>query len=275
VVSTIGPVGALLLVGLVIAGIATVLLAWGWFEAGWVRFRRLDVELPGLAPALDGLRVVHLSDFHLGTPSRGERAVASAVAWTSARKPDIVCVTGDLLARARGEARLRELLSSLDSCYVILGNHDIAISRDPFSRGIQLSELAPATLLTDAAVTLQLRGRTVLVAGADPASRGREPDLSADADLRILLVHFPDSFDGISDGRYDLVLSGHMHDGQICIPFPGGKLRLAHPVTPYPAGLYRRGSTAMYVSPGLGTSFVPFRFFARPEATELTLRSAV
>ena len=65
-----------------------------------------------------------------------------------------------------------------------------------------------------------------------------------------------------------------MHDGQICLPYPGGKLRLAHPSARYTHGVYRRGGTAMHVSPGLGTTFVPFRFFARPEATELVLRPA-
>ncbi len=66
-----------------------------------------------------------------------------------------------------------------------------------------------------------------------------------------------------------------MHDGQICLPFPGGKLRLAHGRAPYYAGFYRRGRTLLHVSPGLGTTFVPFRFFARPEATELVLRARV
>jgi len=65
-----------------------------------------------------------------------------------------------------------------------------------------------------------------------------------------------------------------MHDGQICVPYPGGKIRLAHPRTRYTHGVYRRADTAMHVSPGLGTTFLPFRFFARPEATELVLRAA-
>ena len=64
-----------------------------------------------------------------------------------------------------------------------------------------------------------------------------------------------------------------MHDGQICIPYPGGKLRLAHLSARYTRGLYRRPAGLMHVSPGLGTTFVPFRFCARPEATELVLHS--
>ena len=65
-----------------------------------------------------------------------------------------------------------------------------------------------------------------------------------------------------------------MHDGQITLPFPGGKLRLAHLSARYGRGIYRRPAAVMHVSSGLGTTFVPFRLAARPEATELVLRSS-
>src|SRR6476619_7457883 len=86
---------------------------WGHFEAGWVRLRSIPVPIPGLPGDLDGLRVVHLSDFHLGFPSRGERAVERAIRWTAARKPDLVAITGDLLSRPGAEPRLRMLLDLL------------------------------------------------------------------------------------------------------------------------------------------------------------------
>jgi len=69
------------------------------------------------------------------------------------------------------------------------------------------------------------------------------------------------------------VLAGHLHDGQITLPYPGGKLRLAHLRARETHGLYPYPGGLLHVSPGLGTTFVPFRFFARPEATELVLRS--
>src|SRR5262245_60128492 len=81
---------------------------WGHFEAGWVRLRSIAVPIHGLPPELDGLRIVHLSDFHLGFPSRGERAVERAIEWTAARDPDLVLITGDLLSRPAAEDRLRE-----------------------------------------------------------------------------------------------------------------------------------------------------------------------
>ncbi|HZR92422.1 MAG TPA: metallophosphoesterase [Gaiellaceae bacterium] len=218
--------------------------------------------------------MVHLSDLHLGVPSRGARAVRLAVEWTRARRPDLVAVTGDLVSRPRGEAALHRALGELEDCYAILGNHDLALSRDPFSKRVELGSLQSATLLLDEGRRLNLHGRSVWLAGFDPRSRGREPDLRAEADLSIVLSHFPSAFDRVAPGAYDLVLAGHMHDGQICIPYPGGKLRLAHPRARYTSGLFRRGDSVMHVSPGLGTTFVPFRLFARPEATELVLKRA-
>ena len=256
---------------------AAAAAAWGWFEAGWIRLARLEIPLPGLPADLAGLRVVHLADLHLGVPSRGELAVERAVAWAAERRPDLVLVSGDLLSLPRGERRLRALLSRLERCYAVLGNHDVDRTLDPFSRPSDLRDLSPATLLFDDAQTVELRGRRVQIAGVDPRSytAGRaRPALLADrsADLRILLCHFPEVIDELPAGAFHLVCAGNTHDGQICIPYPGGKLRLGQPRGRYTRGLYRRGSTVMHVSPGLGTTFVPFRFFARPEATELVLR---
>jgi uncharacterized protein len=255
-------------------------LGWGWFEAGWVRLRELEVEVPGLPPELDGLRIVHLSDFHLGVPSRGAGAVERAVEWTVARAPELVCVTGDLLTHPRGEQRLRSLAARLPQpAFAVLGNHDIAISRDPQARASDLRELGPVRLLRDEGELIQMRGRSVWIAGVHPrliVRRRAKTDpnaLSREADFRILLCHFPRVLDQLEPGRFDLVLSGHMHDGQITVPYPGGRLRLAHPTARYASGIYRTPAAVMHVSPGLGTTFVPFRFAARPEATELVLRS--
>jgi predicted MPP superfamily phosphohydrolase len=195
------------------------------------------------------------------------------------QQPDLVVLTGDLLARPGGARRLRELIDRLPPVYAVLGNHDFADSRDPFSRPVGEVDLGSGTLLSDEAVTLELRGRRVQLVGVDPRTYVRwetrpwelaEPD----ADLRILLSHFPRIVDRLPDGAFDLVLSGHMHDGQICLPYGRGKVRIAHPRAPYNHGLYHRAGGVLHVSAGLGTTFVPFRFFARPEATELILESA-
>ncbi len=251
-------------------------LGWGWFEAGWVRLRRLELSVPGLP---EELRIVHLSDFHLGLPSRGTHAVERAVAWAVERQPDLVCITGDLVSRPRGEPSLRELLAALRNCYVVLGNHDVEHSRDPFSCSAGLTELEPARLLVDEAVTTHVRQTRVQLVGVDPRTyrqrRSRPWELvDDDAQLRVLLCHFPRIFDALPANSFQLVLAGHMHDGQISVPLPREKLRLAHPNARFTTGLYGRGEMWMHVSPGLGTTFVPFRFYARPEATELVLQPA-
>ena len=84
------------------------------------------------------------------------------------------------------------------------------------------------------------------------------PDPSAS--LHILLSHYP----RLRVPGYQLVLAGHMHAGQIVLPYPGGKIRFAHLRSRLTEGLYREGGVTLHVSPGLGTTFVPFRLFARP-----------
>jgi uncharacterized protein len=244
-----------------------------------VRLRELEVALPGLPPELDGLRIVHLSDFHFGVPSPGIGATWQAAVWARERQPDLVAVTGDLLTNPRGEPMLRQLVRVLPRpTFAVLGNHDLAISRDPQARRSDLRELGPATLLRDEGRFLQLRGRKVWIAGSDPLLilRGRPRlgpnELAREADFSILLCHYPRVLEQLEPGRFDLVLSGHMHDGQITLPYPGGKVLLAHPSAPYRRGVYRNAAATMHVSAGLGTTFVPLRFAARPEATELTLR---
>ena len=254
-------------------------LAWGHFEAGRVQLETLPCPLPRLRAELDGLRIAHLSDFHLGVPSRGSVAVERAVEWVEQRQPDLTLISGDLLSRPRGEDQLRALMPRLPNCFAVLGNHDYNASRDPFSQAAAVDDLGPATLLADDARTVELRGRRVQIVGVDPRSfrrRLQRPERLADpdADLRILLCHFPDIVDRIPEGVFDLVLAGHLHAGQICVPWPGGRLRLAHIRWTYIRGLYRRPAATLHLSAGLGTTFVPFRFLARPEATELILESA-
>ena len=259
--------------------VSAAALAWGAFEAQWLRLRRLDLAIRALPSALDGLRILHLSDLHLGTFSQNARTLRKAVEWPETRDVDLLVLTGDLLSRRRGEPALKEALRQIRpryGTYAVLGNHEVDESRDPFSEPVSLDRLEDggAILLDNEAHSLDIRGVCVQIVGCSPSRRELPPVELADrnADLRVLLTHFPDSFDHLPDGVFQLVLAGHMHGGQICVPLPGGSRRLLNVFDPYLDGLYVRGSTRMYVTSGLGTTLVPFRFFARPEATLLVLR---
>lgn len=265
------------------AGLAVVAVGvgvYGWFEAGWLRRRVIDVEVAGLHPDLDGLRIAHLSDFHLGLPSRGRHATERAVVWVGERRPDIVCITGDLVSHPRGEAALRLLLPRLGSPFAVLGNHDVAVTRDPFSRKAELDDLEAAVLLRDGSAELELRGQRVSIVGIDPEtfrSAQAHPERLVDptAGLRILLTHFPDVHGSLPEGAFHLTLAGHLHAGQIALPLPGRRVTLAHPRATQVQGIFRSRAGVLHISPGLGTTFVPFRLFARPEVTELVLRSSL
>jgi uncharacterized protein len=262
-------------------GAAAAGAGWGLYEAQWVELNEIDAPLDGLAPELDGFRIYHLSDFHLGTLSLNGHALERAVSWAEQDDLDLVAMTGDLLSSQRGEARLRDALRRLRArhgTYAILGNHDVDVTRDPFSRPTDPSavEEEGAVLLEDDAASFDVRGRLVQIVGSDPRDwERRSPERLADpaADLRILLSHFPDVVHRLEPGAFHLVLAGHLHGGQICLPTPRGKLRLEHLRARYWEGLHRTPAATLHVSRGLGTSFVPFRFLARPEATKLTLRA--
>jgi len=267
-----------LFVLVILCAAAVLVVGYGWVEAGWLRTRVVEVGLDGLPEALDGIRIGHLSDFHLGAPlSRGNRASERAARWIGRRRLDVVCITGDLVSHPRGVPRLKAVLASLERPFVVLGNHDVAVTRDPFSRAAEMGDLEQTRLLQDEAEVLVLRGERIAVVGVDPltyhAKRAR-PDELVDhgAAFRLLLCHFPRIVERIPRSSFDLILTGHLHAGQICLPLPGRNVTLAHPRARFVSGLYDTGAGRMHVSPGTGTTFVPFRFFARPEATELVLR---
>lgn len=269
-------------VGVAAVGAAAT-LAWSLFESQWVDFVELNVPVPGLPPELDGFRILHLSDFHLGALGLNALALGRAISWAERRDPDVVVATGDLLTHPRGEATLRRSLARLRArygMYAVLGNHDVAESRDPFSKASEITDLdeVGAVVLRDSSHSFEANGVRVQVAGVDPRSymlRNARPEQLADpaARLRILLCHFPEVVDAVPPGRYALTLAGHLHGGQICVPYPGGKLRLSHVRGAYWEGLFRLDGKTLHVSRGVGTTFVPFRLFARPEVTELVLRS--
>ena len=208
------------------------------------RARRRDRGLPA---ALDGLRIATSLRFPprraLAGPGRhracgclGGRAAAgpsSASPATSSR----------ILAACRF---LTRLLGTLDHPFVVLGNHDVAVTRDPFSRAAELDGLeGVAILLRTEAVAVERRR----LSSPDRRRRRRElPEGTARpwklvdpaADLRILLCHFPDVDRKLPPGSFHLVLAGHLHAGQIAIPSPRRRITLAHPSGRFVAASIRR-----------------------------------
>ena len=196
------------------------------------------------------------------------------------RKPDLVAITGDLLTHPAASRCCGGLRVLPQPTFAVLGNHDVAISRDPQAQASNLSELEPATLLRDEGRMVELRGRRVWIAGVDPclvlrgrprldpnelAPRGMKPtSRSCSATTRASSTcSSRDASTSCSPATSTTARSGCR------IPAGRSASRTRRAVH---AGVYRTAAATMHVSPGLGTTFVPFRFAARPEATELVLR---
>lgn len=272
-------------------GIAAAGAAIGLAEAAAVTRTDRVLPVPGLDPRLAGLRIAHLSDFHLGAPGPNGSATRRAVRIAMEAEPDLIAITGDQLSHPRGSDDLLELLAGLAAplgVWAILGNHDLGYSRDPLARAGDVPDYASAgvRLLRDETAVVERDGARVAVSGIEPRRQERpsfatplgapllEPWPRVDADLHLVLSHYPDLFDEAPAGSRDVVLAGHLHGGQICVPWPGGRIRLSQLGQDYRDGVFRRGDATLHVTRGVGTTFVPFRILARPEVPVLELVAA-
>lgn len=238
---------------------------------------RQEIFLRRLPPKLDGLRVVHLSDFHYGplvNPQHLERAVQAA----NDLRPDLIALTGDYISQDRiYAAPCAEVVGKLRArhgVYAVLGNHDhwtdATLIADLFrAEGIQV--------LINEGSRMDLRRETFWLAGVDDTMVGLE-DLSlalagsSDHEFKLLLAHNPVILRRAARAGVDLVLSGHTHGGQVS--WRSEKSRSGRPRRRMLRGLGRRGNTQIYVTRGLGTVVLPIRYGCPPEISVLELRSA-
>ncbi len=262
-------------------------------EPSWIETRALRLPVPNLAPALDGLRVVQLSDLHRSDFVSGE-FVREAVDRALELRPELVALTGDFItsdpAYFRSVADELAPLARAVPCYAVPGNHDYALLY-PWARpdapegGDRL-----ATEFDRVGIRL-LRNERVVVApraGADPLevvgmddfwSPYFDPERAFDGaargpgrPARLLLSHNPDSFRRLQDQEFELMLAGHTHGGQVRVPLLGS------PVVPiedrrFVAGLVGAEERLVYVNRGLGYSR-RIRFGVRPEVTLIELTRA-
>jgi predicted MPP superfamily phosphohydrolase len=247
-------------------------------------FDKTDIIIPvkGLPESFEGYSIGFLSDIHSGVFMGGERMRQYAEAVNSL-DTDMTVVTGDFVNSSLDEVYpLKEafkVLSARDGVYGVLGNHDYYTRRvDEVASEI---EKAGIRLLRNENVKIRKGGEEIELAGVDDtgnlptamryfASAGdrRKRDTA-----RILLCHRPYFFKGAAESGYGLVLSGHTHGGQVVLGELGRDvLAPARIVSPYVAGLYTEGRARMYVSRGIGTVGVPFRFNCPPEITRVILR---
>ncbi len=242
--------------------------------------RRVEIALERWPLALDGFRIVQISDVHIG-PILDRRFCEHLVERVRDLDPDLVAITGDLVD---GDARLlaEEVaplarLRARHGVYFVTGNHDHYSGARAWCAALAglgvrvLRNEREEIRVGDAAFDLvgvdDHRGDVLGRDGGEDLPRalaGRDPSRPA-----LLMAHDPSTFKRASAMGIDLQLSGHTHGGQIW-PF-GWMVRL---VIPFVAGLYRRGGAILYVSRGTGFWGPPMRLRAPSEIGEIVLRSA-
>jgi hypothetical protein len=237
------------------------------------------VPLPGLPRALEGLRIVQLTDIHHGLYLPFE-AVLEAIEMTNSLDPDVVALTGDFVTYSRNYiAPVAAMLGALRARYgvfAVLGNHDFRVGADLLTRALRHAGIEVLrnrhTVLRHAGESLVLAGVDDLLYGADlsRALRGVRRDASI-----ILLSHNPRIIRRAAAHRVGLVLSGHTHGGQVRLPLVGSVFGRAPERRRFTAGWDRVGATRIYVSRGIGTVVLPLRYRCLAEIPHLTLESAL
>jgi predicted MPP superfamily phosphohydrolase len=237
------------------------------------------VPVEDLEPALQGLRIVQITDLHIGPTIRASY-VRRVVRMANALDADLVALTGDLVDGAVERlARQVEPLAELRAAarvFYVPGNHEYYSGAGPWLAHFR--SLGFEVLLNEYA-TVSIRGARIIVGGVlDPAAARvlgplhvPRPDLAAgcgeDAAFRLLLAHNPKLAPLAQAAGFDLQLSGHTHAGQF---FPWTlAVRFIH--APHAAGLSRSGRMWVYVSAGSGTWGPPLRLGSEPELTLLRI----
>jgi uncharacterized protein len=276
-------------------------LTYASVEARAYRLRR--VEVPVLAPGQRPLRVLHLSDLHM-TPN--QRRVQRWVRSLAALEPDLVVDTGDNLAHREAVPVVLDALGPLleRPGVFVMGSNDYYAPRprnpalyllpDPASRRgsdvpLPWTDLRDGLVaagwadLSNARATLTVAGRSVEFVGTDDAHlrRDRYDDVAGPAgagvDLAVGVTHAPYRrvLDAMAADRLGLVLAGHTHGGQLCLPGFGALVTNCDLPRRQASGLSRWDGSWLHVSAGLGTSpYSRVRFACPPEATLLTLVAA-
>jgi predicted MPP superfamily phosphohydrolase len=236
------------------------------------------LEVPALPASLNGLTIVHLSDFHF-TGRVGKSYFHEVVAWCNRMQADLIAVTGDLVDRAECVDWIPETLGRLSAAYgayFVLGNHDRRVDVRRLRQTLVDSGLVD---LGGRWIEIRVDGEPVILAGNElpwipPAAdmTGAPPPSSAGGPPRILLSHSPDQIDWAQAHDFDLLLAGHTHGGQFRLPLIGAVLTPSRLGVKYASGVFCAPPTLMHVTRGVSGEF-PVRLNCPPELAALTLRA--
>lgn len=208
-------------------------------------------------------RFVHFTDFHY----KGDARYAARVVRTiNDLAPQFVAFTGDLVEDKRFAPEALEFIKQIKApVYGSPGNHDYWCQA-PFAEYAKMFAATGGEWLVDRAMVLP-EHELEIIGMAMGGIQAFQPPL---ARRRLLLMHYPQMADTLGGPRFDLILAGHSHGGQVRLPFYGPVV-LPWGVGRYDLGHFETPAGPLYVNAGIGTYYFPFRFNCRPELTVVTI----
>jgi predicted MPP superfamily phosphohydrolase len=241
-----------------------------------IEIRRHPIALPGLPSAFAGFTILQISDLHVDISPAAMRRLAELLPQLNY---DLCVLTGDYRGKTYGPyeaaiagmARLRDRIAA--PVYAVLGNHDSI-------RMVPALEAMGVRMLVNEAEPLLRDGQVLYLAGIDDAHYYRMDNIEKAAsqipygEFSILLSHTPEIYRQAAHADFDLLLSGHTHGGQICLP--GAIPVTLDSVLPrrMGSGSWRYGRMVGYTSVGVGSCILPVRINCPPEITLHELRAA-
>ncbi len=242
-----------------------------------LKVREQNIQIPGLHPDLDGLKIVQLTDIHLSV-FLPERVLERAIAMANETRAHLALVTGDLIS-FKGDPvdacieRLK-LLRAEAGVFGCMGNHEIYAGTQEYTAE-QCARFG-AHFLRSRAEELRFGKASLNLAGVDYQTMHRPYLRNAHRLVRpgafnILMSHNPDVFPVAVEQGWDLTFAGHTHGGQVNVEILREDLNIARFFTPYVDGLYRLGASSIFVSRGIGTIGLPARLGAPPEVALIRL----
>ncbi|MBN1158634.1 MAG: metallophosphoesterase [Bacteroidales bacterium] len=284
-------------IGLVFSLVPFIAILSGMISRFHFHIQQVEIRMQNMPASLDGLKIVHISDIHLGSIYGKQNKVQKAVDMINAADADLVLFTGDLVNNFSEEAiGWEQLFASVDSRYgkySILGNHDYGdywTWGSPEEKAANMQMLFNIQnrmgfkLLRNEWDTVDVNGAQIGLIGVEnwglpPFSR--HGDLKAamqnlpPVDFKVLLSHNPTHWDAEVLEKTDipLTLSGHTHAMQFALRLGNFRWSPARIMYERYMGFYSQNGQALYVNTGLGYIGFPGRVGIRPEITVLTLKS--
>ena len=271
---------------------AIVLLSWIVWDNKRIVVTSFRVEDEQLPKEFAGYRIVQISDLHNDEFGKDNEKLLALIKEI---KPDIIAITGDLLDSRRTSVKkalnFATKASQIAPCYYVTGNHESRMDEEYERLEVGMIE-AGVNVLRNEKMALEKDGSQITIVGID------DPRFMIDTDkvekmqpvlgeilkgilqdvpkeeFVLLLSHRPELFELYCKQAVDVVLAGHVHGGQVRIPYIGGIIGPGQGILPdYDAGLYEADGIKMILSRGLGQSIIPFRVNNPPELVVVELQS--